>query len=55
MEYAEKGYHVIRGGWPDFLAIRGKEVIGIEYKTEEKVGIRRLYFCLRINELRVSK
>lgn len=35
LEYAAKGYSVIRGGWPDFLAIRGDEVVGIEVKSDD--------------------
>jgi hypothetical protein len=31
-DLVEKGYRVLRAGWPDFLAIRGKSVVFVECK-----------------------
>jgi Holliday junction resolvase len=32
-QYEAKGFTVLRGGWPDFLAIKDGQVIGIEVKS----------------------
>lgn len=35
-----KGYHVIGRGWPDFIAIRGKEVRFIEVKRDNQTKLK---------------
>lgn len=37
------GFTVYRAGWPDFLAVRGEEVVGVEHKN--------LYDELRPNQV----
>jgi VRR-NUC domain len=36
-EYREMGYEVLRGGWPDLMAVRDGSVVLIEVKTEDDV------------------
>lgn len=30
----QNGYDVLRGGWPDFLAVKGREIIMVEVKSK---------------------
>jgi hypothetical protein len=32
-QYEDQGFTVLRGGWPDFLAIKDGQVIGVEVKA----------------------
>jgi hypothetical protein len=35
----KEGFHVLRNGWPDFLAVQGKRIIGVEVKcAKDKVS-----------------
>ena len=32
--FEQAGYRMLRGGWPDFLAVRGAERFGVEVKRQ---------------------
>jgi hypothetical protein len=57
------GYEVVRDGWPDFLLVKGDEIVAVEVKNDKEYLNSRGYRttkhgtqkCLHINQVRMLK
>lgn len=50
-----EGFEVIRNGWPDFILVKGSEVVFIEVKAEKRAGGHGEQHLLHVDQLRLLR